>query len=69
VADRETGPLKPLVGVIVTVYVDVEVGKIVREVGLTEIEKFGGGPEATTRVAATERVAEVLVSVPVIVNG
>jgi hypothetical protein len=69
VADRETGPLKPFVGEIVTVYVEVDVGKIVRDVGLTEIEKFGDGPEATTRVAATECVAEVLVSWPVIVNG
>ena len=42
-AESVTGALNPFCGVIVTVYVDVEVCEITRDVGLTEIEKSPDG--------------------------
>ena len=66
-AESVTGALNPFCGVIVTVYVVVDVCEIIRADGLTAIEKSPDGADCTTSVADAECVVDPLV--PVTVNG
>jgi len=64
--ENVTTPLKPLLGVMVTVYV-VLLGRVtVRDVGEAEIENPGGPEAFTTRVTVAVCVSEPLT--PVMVN-